>query len=741
MNNQEKINIFIDSERWVSDDGSFYVYNAIYDHMNVGVSTPGFQLRRGNTTLVGIWTEYRGSPSFKADYEEIDESSYEAQFNILCSINGIKDMTARKILDNIPDNNIEIFYNDEIPKIKGIGPKTIEKIHQGLNFLRNNAVLKELIALLGNYISSAKIHKLHKHLIDNKISMSDFRKDPYKILMENAGFKFPATDKLAQEKLNCSPTLDSRVNYLGEYTTKNILLKSGSTFTDYDNFKENMSNYDIDVNKYNDLFKDEDSKITIDNDIVQLKNIADAEINIPIYLDKYKQLTRELNQYELKQIDEYIEEYENTNKIKLHDTQKAAVITSISKNASIICGGAGTGKSTIIKCIIHVLNKLNNSTVCIAPTGKAARRMSEVTQQNAYTCHRFFLRELDEFNTNPIPWVCYNDCTLIIDEFSMVDTLLFHNVLEAAETSINKFNRIILIGDPGQLPSVGAGKVMTDIINNQYIDLIELTKTFRQEGNSNIIDMSYLVRNRNPLPNIKENDFFITCQNMPTEYILKCYKTMLEKMNDLDDLYDDFQICTSTNRRAGIINQCIQNTLMHTVLFKFKKHELSFGLNDKIMCIENDYDNDIYNGEFGRVIGFRYISKDYLNQEHKINDPKELQDFYLSSAYLNNKVKDMQFEVFYKGLNRHVLYDMDWNDINKFRPSYCTTIHKLQGSEFKYVLCDLSDFNPITDSRLLYTAITRAKKLFVLVSSNMRLINKVAVNPYSSKRQTLLFKH
>lgn len=738
----EKINVKIINERWASDNGSFYVYSGLHDNREIGITTPGFELRPGRTTLVGNWTEYRGQPSFKADYEEFDKNSYDAKYNLLCSITGIKDKTAKRILDNIPDNNIEIFYEEEAPKIKGIGPKTIEKIHQGLKFFRDNAVLKELISLLGNYLSSNKIHNLHKYMTKEKIKIEEFRHDPYQILIEELGFKFKSADLLAQKKLNCDPELESRINYLGEYATKNILLKSGNTYTDYNSFSEAMSVHDINVNEYNDLFESDNSKIHIDENIVQLKNIHNAEIEIPKQLNDFMDLNTLVTHGEMRQLEEYIGDYEKKNEIKLHEVQKEAVINSITKHALIICGGAGSGKSTIIKCIMYVLNRLNNSVLCLAPTGKASRRITEVTENLAYTCHRFYLTEFNnEFNDKTVPWITYNDCTLIIDEFSMVDTLLFHNVLQAMEKSDNTFTRIILVGDPGQLPSVGAGKVMTDIIENKYIDVIKLTKTFRQGEDSNIINMANLVRNKNPLRPMNEKDFMIACPAESTDYILRCFKSLYDKYDDLDNLYDDFQMCTSTNGKCNLINTEIQKQITNTVLLRLGKHTLSFGLNDKVMCIQNDYDNDIYNGEFGRITSYSYRLKNNDFGEEVITDPNELQTFYLSHEFLNKRIKDIKFSVYYKGLNRTVEYDMDWVDINKFKPAFITTIHKLQGSEFKFVLCDLSDFNMITDSRLLYTAITRAKTKFVLVSKNMDLINKVALNNYSSKRKTLLFQH
>ena len=716
-----KIKADILQEIWAKDD--FIVYTAIYNNREISVNTNGFELRPGKTTLVGTMREYKGKPSFKCDYEEFDNTSYESKYNLLCSIKGIKDSTAKKILDNIPNADIEIFYCDDVPKIKGIGKSTIEKIHEGLNFLRNNKNLKSLIALVGQTISSKKIHLLNKELENSNTTIEEFKSDPYNMLIEVLEMNFKKVDYLAQEKFKCSKHLRSRIIFLSEQIVK-LITGFGDTYTELLTFISKLDDYKLQIYNLNELIECEDSKIINDNCRIQTKIMAQSEKEIPKFLNDLIEGGK-LSNHELSNLDLLIREYEAKNGIILHDVQKKAVKSAVENNVSMVCGGAGTGKTTIIKCILYCLKKLNHNIIQTAPTGKASRRMSEATGENALTCHRFYFasetKQMDEIITFK------SNLVMIIDEFSMVDSVLFFKILKAMD---NQFSKLILVGDPGQLPSVGAGNVMADIINSNLINVITLTNTFRQSEGSKILEIANKVRNNQTFELIKSNDFFGTIQKNPNDYILRCWIAQYNKIKDLDQLYNDFQICTSSRKRCNEINSIIKNEMKNQSIMLFNK-DTGYSLNDKIMCIKNDYQNDIYNGEFGRINSLSY---EINNNTYIIKTNEELAIFYSNKTI----AKNIQFQVYYSGLEKTISYDLSFDELENFQLSYCCTIHKLQGSEFETVLCDVSEFNMITDSRLLYTAITRAKKLFVLVSNDKLTIDKITKNKISSKRKTLL---
>jgi len=722
--NTTKINVEIIEEFFNRDDYS--CYSAIMDGKKITVNATGFELRPGKTTLVGTMKTYRGNPSFKCDYEEFDSTSYDSKYNLLCSIKGIKDATARKILDGIPDADLEIFYSKDAPQIKGVGKSTIAKIHEGLNFLRDNQTLKTLISLLGNGLSIKRIHKLNMLLKDKDIAVEEFKQDPYSILIDDIGMSFKRVDFLAQEKLKCSKNLRSRLLFLSEQIVK-IITGFGDTYTEIDTFKEKLDSYNLQYNNLNDLINCDDSKVVNNNGKIQTKLMSEAESKIPELLNEMIN-NDSVTSYELSNVDALICEYESNNNIVLHDTQKQAVKSAIKNNVNMICGGAGTGKSTIIKCIIFVLKRLNYAALCTAPTGKASRRVSEVTQENAYTCHRFYFAEEDKENAPE--WHNYKNNILIIDEFSMVDNILFYKALKSMAESKTNFTKLLMVGDPGQLASVGAGNVMADLIESKKINVIELTHTFRQAEGSKIIEISKLVRKNETFDLIKAKDFFATIQPNPADYILRCWIAKHDKATNLDDLYNDFQICTSSRKRCNEINAAIRTEMGNRKILIGEK-DTGFSLNDKVMNTKNDYNNDIYNGEFGRISSCTYT---FGGMTYDIKTNEELKEYY------DNKIfgKDFRFTVYYAGLNKHVTYDLSFDELENFQLSYCCTIHKLQGSEFETCLCDMSEFNMITDGRLLYTAITRAKKQFVLVSSNKETIDKIVRNRISSRRKTLL---
>jgi ATP-dependent exoDNAse (exonuclease V) alpha subunit len=245
-----------------------------------------------------------------------------------------------------------------------------------------------------------------------------------------------------------------------------------------------------------------------------------------------------------------------------------------------------------------------------------------------------------------------------------------------------------------------------------------------------------MVRVNETFPRIKEKDFFVQIPPDLNGYILRCFTHQRSITSDLDTLFDEFQICTSSRKRVNEINEIIQAEMGNTQFILGKKGAIGWGIGDKIMNTKNDYNNDIYNGEFGRVISFKYRTSNMyaFEDDITIKTSEDLKKLYDSKIF----IKNCTFQVYYSGLFKTVNYDLDASEVENFQLSYCTTIHKLQGSEFKICVCDVSEFNMITDSRLLYTAITRAKKQFILLSNSMETIDKIVINRLSSKRDTLL---
>lgn len=324
--------------------------------------------------------------------------------------------------------------------------------------------------------------------------------------------------------------------------------------------------------------------------------------------------------------------------------------------------------------------------------------MSEATGENATTIHRF-LNECEDYYTT-------RNGVMIIDESSMIDTELLNDLLLSMDKCSIDFQKIIFVGDVGQLPSVQPGNVLNDIIESEQFNVFKLVKTFRQSKDSNIIDIATKARNNEEFEYIKKADFYAKEAITPKEYIdsiLYFYEYLKEKYTSIDTFYSEVQFISPVKKGdVGVesINTLIKNKYNPK---KNTKDIFPFNINDKVMCTKNDKENGIFNGEFGRL----------------------------------TNVDNTTFTVYYKDLEKFVTYKKDPDIFENFILSYCSTVHKLQGSEFKYVVIILPKDSIILDSRLLYTAITRGKQTVILLSQK-ELTNKIVKRNNLLKRNTNL---
>ena len=427
--------------------------------------------------------------------------------------------------------------------------------------------------------------------------------------------------------------------------------------------------------------------------------------NIPYLMTKSK-----LN---LKNFDNVIKECEEYLHITYNEDQKNAIWTSLSNNISIITGGPGTGKTTIIEGIINayaIINKLNNHGIdrhllLLAPTGRASKRMSETSGYGASTIHRFLKwdKENNIFGINELNQLHYN--LIIIDETSMIDNHLFASLLKGLDLTNTQ---IILVGDEYQLPSVGPGIILSDLIKSN-IPHISLEQIYRQSDNSYIPELAKNIKNSNIDASIKtkRDDFsFIEC---PKEDIKKVMIKVLEKMNDKKVPENAIQILAPMYKGENGIDN------LNITLQEFfnpddnQKAEaiigpITYREGDKVLNLVNDVDNNIYNGDIG----------------------------YIDSINLNSK-KDFII-VNYEG--NYVSYKKE--DINTITHAYAISIHKSQGSEFGYVIMPISlSYSRMLYNKLLYTGVSRSKKSLILIGS-LEAFNQSIYNNYSYQRKTTL---
>jgi exodeoxyribonuclease V alpha subunit len=371
----------------------------------------------------------------------------------------------------------------------------------------------------------------------------------------------------------------------------------------------------------------------------------------------------------------------------------------------VLTGGPGTGKTTTILGIVKVFRKLGCRVLLAAPTGRAAKRLSEATGMEARTVHRLLEYKPPEGfkrnQENPL------DCdVLIVDESSMLDIVLAYNLLKAVSDSTT----VILTGDVDQLPSVGAGNVLKDIIDSGAVKVIRLSKIFRQALNSDIITNAHRI-NRGIMPQLSNgsrSDFFFIKEEDPAkiaETIKDLCKNRLPSYYKVDPVDDIQVLCPMQKGETGAqnMNQILQEALNPSEV-SVSYGGRTFKLNDKVMQIKNNYDKGVFNGDIGRIAK--------IDQE--------------------DKTVTIRFD------DTDVDYDI--TEMDEVVPAYATTVHKSQGSEFKVVVAPFSMQHYVMLQRnLLYTCVTRAKNIFVLIGSK-KAIGIAVSNNRIQRRNTMLAK-
>ena len=404
-----------------------------------------------------------------------------------------------------------------------------------------------------------------------------------------------------------------------------------------------------------------------------------------------------------KRLDAEMEKAEAENKIKYDDFQKEAIKKAVNSNFSVITGGAGVGKTTVTKAIIDIFTNLGRKVVLAAPTGRAAKRMSEVTGKEAKTIHRLLEFNNDgKFTKNSENKIDAD--VLIVDEASMIDVILINNLLKATL----KNTKVILIGDVNQLPSVGAGNVLRDIINSGTVPVIRLTKIYRQENMSNIIINSHKI-NQGEMPDLKvrkNSDFFFIEENDEEKcanLILELCEKRLPKYYKVNPVAD---IQVLAPMKKGTLGTDNLNNLLQEKLNK-SKISLKYGnceyrLGDKVMQIKNNYDKDVFNGDIGKIL------------------------------FINETLETLEVDFDSK------IVEYDISELDEITLAYACTIHKSQGAEYPIIIIPMAKSHYIMlKQNLLYTGITRAKKICVLVGQKDAIFRAVKNND-SKKRYTLL---
>lgn len=410
-----------------------------------------------------------------------------------------------------------------------------------------------------------------------------------------------------------------------------------------------------------------------------------------------------------RRIDSIIDQYERNTKITLAKKQREAIKSIFSNNIMVLTGGPGTGKTETIKAIVSIYNTIypNHKIALAAPTGRASRRLAEMTHREASTIHRLLEYQPDlgpMYGKNrPLPYDL-----IIIDEFSMVDIFLAKDLFKA----INPNTRVLMVGDKDQLPSVGPGNVFKDILETK-IPIIELTEIFRQAQESQIVSNAHLV---NQGKGIKidpgKNDFYYIKSSKPEQILSLTRKSILRLIEKGYDI-SEIQVLVPTKRdEVGVynLNNILQEAVNPVSKKGIKYGKTIFKVNDKVMQTENNYEKDVFNGDIGKIVDIGPLYED------------------------DEKVEDQVLYVEYG--DRLVTYRS--SELDQIELAYATTIHKSQGGEYKAVIIVLDSQHYMMATRnLLYTAITRAEEFLCIIGSERTLIKAIKDDKISERYTSL----
>lgn len=614
-------------------------------------------------------------------------------------IKGIGPVYAKAIVNRFGLETIDVIENDierllEVPRL---GRKRMEKIRESWEKQKD---IKEVMVFLQGYgVSTAFAAKIYRKY--EKDSIAKVKENPYQLADDIWGIGFKTADGIAS-KMGYEKN-DPRRCRSGILYTLNELAEEGHVYAEPEQLVDAaVKLLDAEESPVRQALASmiEANDVVSDNEVIYLSPFYHAENG------SAKRLQSLLSDTSLFNADIAAEpeaKYgDKPGDIVYDEVQLAAIQKALDSKVMVLTGGPGTGKTTTTQGIIAAFKARHMSILLAAPTGRAAKRMTEATGMEAKTIHRLL-------EYNPMDGYKRNDANpldgdaLIVDECSMIDILLFYNLMKAIPSNM----RLILVGDIDQLPSVGAGNVLRDIIDSQQIPVVRLTRIFRQAQSSRIVMNAHAI-NAGQFPNIKnglDTDFFFIGQEDADDIV----KLIIGLVRDrLPKKYGypakEIQVLTPMQRGtvgAGNLNIELQNALNPSGP-SLARGGYTFRQGDKVMQIRNNYDKNVFNGDIG----------------------------YITAVDTNERTLSVTFD------SRVVEYDI--TELDEIVLAYAVTIHKSQGSEFPVVVMPVTMKHYVMLQRnLIYTGITRAKKICVLVGTTKALAYAIRNNTVS-KRNTKL---
>ena len=635
-------------------------------------------------------------------------------------IKGLGERLAKKIIERFKDNTLTVLESTpmELTKIKGISEEKAKLISE--SFKENYGKYEDVIGLqkLGVSIDTAvKICNCYEHNV-----LELLKKNPYIIIEDIVGIGFQTADKLARG-LGIAEDSENRVIAGIQYVLNKSVVTSGDMYILEEQLLKNvnrllgltLTSLEVVLNKLHKA-----NKLYIENSdkgrLIFLSNYSYAE---SYTANKLLRLSRYVVDY-VEGYNKWISDFELNKGFTLADKQKQAIKEAILNGVLVITGGPGTGKTTVINAIIEMFKGEGYDIELCAPTGRAAKRMSEATGLEAQTIHRLLgIQGGNVRSAVTKSWRLPAD-VVIVDECSMIDILLMSELLKV----IKEGTKLILVGDVDQLASVGAGNVLNDIISSGCISVVRLDEIFRQERESAIVTNAHRInRGECPILNDVNKDFFFMRRYDETSIlntIVELVNTRLPKFLGSDNIRDIQVLSPMRKTSLGVenLNNILQNALNPFSKDKGEKQygSVTFREGDKVMQVLNNYGKEcvIIEGTTKTVTYGVFNGDEGIIQK------------------IDNDMCTLT--VIFDG-NRSVVYQ--FSELNELNLAYAITVHKSQGSEYKAIIIPVYNSNKVLATRnLLYTGVTRAKELVVLVGIENTI--KVMVNNNVMSRATCL---
>lgn len=717
-------------QRIIFDNGNGYVIATIKiketnddelnDYINKSMTFTGyFDTLNENSSYIlygNIINHPKYGMQYQVDsYEQVKPDDKDGVKEFLCSdlFSGIGEKLASSIVDILGDDALNRIIEDKncLTLVPKLSIKKANQIYDTLiKYEESHKTIVYLTELGFTMHDALIIYNLYKNN-----TLREIEHNIYDILDKTDEISFPKVDSVALKQEAYEEIY--RVKSCIIYIMKSLIYKNGDTYLLLDDIKNNVQDYLQDYIS-DELFDDYLNELSIEGKVIIEDNkyyIVDIYKSEMFIVSKFKRILQK-DEKEYKKIDNIISVLEKSNAFTYSDKQKEAIKMSLKNRITVITGGPGTGKTTIVKAIIEAyknINKISYSEVedkiaSLAPTGRAAKRLSESTGLLSSTIHRFLKwnKENNEFGINEFNKVFHK--LIIIDEASMIDINLFASLLKGLTDDI----QIILVGDYNQLPSVGPGQVLKDIIESNVIPVIELDLLYRQDEESYIPILSNEIKN-NCVDNFLQphDDYqFLKCNSDSIKSNL-CH--IAKQIIDKGYNYKNFQIMAPTYlglNGIDILNKTLQDVFNPNDGSKkeYKSGNITYRENDKVLELVNMPDDNVFNGDIGII-----------------------------EEIIPATISESKREEIYINFDGNIIKYLP-KDLNKIKHGYAISIHKSQGSEFDVVIIPLCmSYNRMLYRKLIYTGITRAKKKLILIGDPNAFIRGVQNNA-EYKRKTNL---